>query len=35
MIKENDIEHADIQVVFSIWEEGGLFGAKYLELTLK
>ena len=28
VIKENNIDHADIQVVFSIWEEGGLYGAK-------
>ena len=28
IIKENNIEHADIQVVFSIWEEGGMYGAK-------
>ncbi len=27
-IKENNIDHADIQIVFSIWEEGGLHGAK-------
>ncbi|MDK2564753.1 M20/M25/M40 family metallo-hydrolase [Romboutsia sedimentorum] len=33
MIKEKDIDHADIQVVFSIWEEGGLFGAKYLDYS--
>ena len=32
-IKENDIQHADIQVVFSIWEEGGLFGAKFLDYS--
>ncbi|MCC5911223.1 MAG: M20/M25/M40 family metallo-hydrolase [Clostridiaceae bacterium] len=31
VIKENDIPHGDIEVVFSIWEEGGLFGAKNLE----
>ena len=33
MIKENNIEHADIQIVFSIWEEGGLFGAKLLDYS--
>ncbi|MTK12399.1 MAG: M20/M25/M40 family metallo-hydrolase [Clostridiaceae bacterium] len=33
IIKENNIEHGDIQVVFSIWEEGGLFGAKYLDYS--
>lgn len=32
-IKENDIDHADIQVVFSIWEEGGLRGAKNLDYS--
>lgn len=31
LIKENNIEHTDIEVVFSIWEEGGLFGAKNLD----
>lgn len=33
IIKENNIDHADIQIVFSIWEEGGLFGAKYLDYS--
>lgn len=32
-IKENNIDHSDIQVVFSIWEEGGLNGAKYLDYS--
>ena len=32
-IKENNINHADIQVVFSIWEEGGLYGAKNLDYS--
>ncbi|MPM46567.1 Peptidase T [bioreactor metagenome] len=32
-LKENDVKHPDIQVVFSIWEEGGLFGAKYLDYS--
>lgn len=32
-IKENNIEHSDIQVVFSIWEEGGLRGAKNLDYS--
>ena len=32
-IKENNIEHSDITVVFSIWEEGGLFGAKSLDYS--
>ena len=33
-IKENNISHGGIEVVFTIWEEGGLFGAKYLEYEL-
>jgi tripeptide aminopeptidase len=33
IIKENNINHADIQIVFSIWEEGGLLGAKYLDYS--
>jgi len=31
VIKENNIDHGPIEVVFSIYEEGGLFGAKNLE----
>lgn len=31
VIKENNIDHGPIEIVFSIYEEGGLFGAKYLE----
>lgn len=31
LLKENNIEHTDVEVVFSIWEEGGLFGAKNLD----
>jgi tripeptide aminopeptidase len=31
VIRENNIEHGPIEVVFSIAEEGGLWGAKYLE----
>lgn len=31
VLKESNIEHNDIEVVFCIWEEGGLFGSKYLE----
>lgn len=30
-IKEKDIPHGDIEVVFSIFEEGGLYGAKNLD----
>ena len=33
MIKENNISHSDIQVVFSICEEGGLNGAKNLDYS--
>lgn len=33
IIKENNIAHPDIQIVFSIWEEGGLLGAKYLDYS--
>lgn len=31
IIIENDIPHGDIEVAFSIYEEGGLFGAKNLD----
>lgn len=33
VIKEKEIEHGDIQVVFTISEEGGLYGAKYLDYS--
>lgn len=33
VIKENNIEHGPIEVVFSIYEEGGLFGAKNLDYS--
>jgi tripeptide aminopeptidase len=33
IIKENNIDHGDIKIVFSIWEEGGMFGAKYLDYS--
>ena len=32
-LKEKNISHPDIQVVFSIWEEQGLLGARYLDYT--
>lgn len=32
-IKENDIKHGDIELVFFIAEEGGLFGSKYLDYS--
>jgi len=31
MIKESDTPHSDVEVAFSIWEEGGLLGAKNLD----
>lgn len=33
VLKENNIPHGDIQVVFSVAEEGGLLGAKNLDLS--
>ena len=33
-IKENNIEHGDIELVFFIAEEGGLFGSKHLDYSL-
>jgi tripeptide aminopeptidase len=33
IIKDNNLEHGDIEIIFSIWEEGGLFGAKGLEFS--
>ncbi len=32
-IKDKDIAHGDIEVVFSIYEEGGLYGAKNLDYS--
>ena len=32
-LKEQNISHPDIQIVFSIWEEQGLLGARYLDYT--
>lgn len=32
-LRENNISHSDIQVVFSIWEENGLLGAKNLDYS--
>ena len=34
LIKENNIQHSDIEIAFSIWEEGGLFGSKYMDYNL-
>lgn len=34
MIREYGIDHGGIEVVFTIWEEGGLFGAKNLDFAL-
>lgn len=33
VLKENNTSHGPIEVVFSIYEEGGLFGAKNLDYT--
>lgn len=33
VIKENNIDHADIEIAFSIFEEGGLHGAKNLDFS--
>ncbi|NLM04850.1 MAG: M20/M25/M40 family metallo-hydrolase [Clostridiales bacterium] len=33
VIKENNIPHGDIEVAFTIWEEGGLLGAKNLDYS--
>lgn len=33
-LQENNIPHGDIELVFTIFEEGGLFGAKYLDYSL-
>ncbi|MBZ4654211.1 MAG: peptidase [Peptococcaceae bacterium] len=33
-LKEEGITHGDIEVVFTIAEEGGLFGSKYLDYSL-
>ena len=33
MIKEEKLAHGDLEVVFTIYEEGGLFGAKNLDFT--
>ncbi len=34
VIKEQSISHGGLEVVFTIWEEGGLFGAKHLDYSL-
>lgn len=33
LVQENKIDHADVEIVFSIWEEGGLLGAKHLDTS--
>ena len=33
-LRENQIPHGDIQAVFTIWEEGGLFGSRHLDYSL-
>ncbi|MDO5726055.1 MAG: M20/M25/M40 family metallo-hydrolase [Tissierellia bacterium] len=32
-LKEENADHADIEIVFSIFEEGGLFGAKNMDVS--
>ena len=34
VLKENDIPHGDLQIVFSVCEEGGLNGSKNIDRTL-
>jgi tripeptide aminopeptidase len=34
IIREQSIRHSGLEVVFTIWEEGGLFGAKNLDIEL-
>ncbi len=34
VVSEQRIEHGGLEVVFTIWEEGGMFGAKNLEYNL-
>jgi len=33
VIRESKMEHGGLEVVFTIWEEGGLFGAKNLDVS--
>ncbi|NQS74868.1 MAG: M20/M25/M40 family metallo-hydrolase [Peptococcaceae bacterium] len=33
VIREQNINHSGLEVVFTIWEEGGLFGAKNLDFS--
>lgn len=34
LVNEHRIEHGGLEVVFTIWEEGGLFGSKNLDYSL-
>lgn len=34
LVRENHIEHGGLEVAFTIWEEGGLYGAKNLDYNL-
>lgn len=34
LVKEHTIRHGGLEVIFTIWEEGGLFGAKNLDYSL-
>ncbi|TEB06697.1 Carboxypeptidase G2 precursor [Pelotomaculum schinkii] len=33
LVREQNIEHGGLEVVFTIWEEGGLFGSKNLDYS--
>ena len=32
-MREHSFEHGGLEVVFTIWEEGGMFGAKIFNTT--
>lgn len=34
LVRQNNVKHGGIEVAFTIWEEGGLFGAKNLDFNL-
>lgn len=34
LVREHELEHGGLEVAFTIWEEGGLFGAKNLDFSL-
>jgi tripeptide aminopeptidase len=33
LVKEQNLQHGDLEVVFTIWEEGGLWGSKNLDYS--